>query len=744
MTTDDQENFAFSADINQLLSLIINTFYSNKDIFLRELVSNASDAIDKIRYESLTNADVLNSDKELRLEIVCDKTNRHLIIKDSGVGMTKADLINNLGTIAKSGTKAFMEAVTAGSDMSLIGQFGVGFYSAYLVADKVTVISKHNDDDQYTWESSAGGSFSVKQTNVDGLNRGTKIILHLKEDMVEYLEEKKIRQLIHRHNEFINYPINLWVEKTKELEVTDDEAEDNNEEDTKTEEDDDQPKVEDVSDDEDNKSSEKKMKKITETYNEWEKINKMQPIWTRKPEDVTHEEYTQFYKSLSNDWEGHSAVKHFSVEGQLEFKSIIFIPKRVPFDLVQGVMNRKPDNIKLYVRRVFIMDNCEELLPEWLQFIKGVVDSEDLPLNISREILQQNKIMKVMKKNIVKKSIELLQELSEDETKYLEFYNGFSKNIKLGVHQDDHNRSKLAGLLRFHTSKSGNNMISLDQYIERMKDSQPGIFYITGPSQQAIDSSPFVEKLLEKDYEVIFMTQAIDEYVVQQLKEYSDKKLICATKEGLDLDTEDEKAEFKEAEKQYEKLCTIIKSTLGELVSKVVISNRMVNSPSALVTSQYGWSANMERIMSAQALNHDMMARQMQGQRILELNYKHRIINSMLTKFNENENDTTVKDLIWLMYETSIITSGYSLARPTEFANRLNKLVELGLGLDIGEDETDEAAAGEDGTDKAAAGEDATDDAVSITKENTSESTDDMPSLEADSNDEESTMEHVD
>ena len=735
MSTDEPENFAFSADINQLLSLIINTFYSNKDIFLRELVSNASDAIDKIRYESLTNADALNSDNDLRLEIVCDKENRQLTIKDSGVGMTKADLINNLGTIAKSGTKAFMEAVAAGSDMSLIGQFGVGFYSAYLVADKVTVISKHNDDDQYTWESSAGGSFSV--TSVEGLNRGTKIILHLKEDMVEYLEETKLRELIHRHNEFINYPINLWVEKTKELEVTDDEAEENEEEkdDTKTEDDDDKPKVEDVSDDEDTKPAEKKMKKITETYNEWEKINKMQPIWTRKPEDVTHEEYTQFYKNLSNDWEGHSAVKHFSVEGQLEFKSIIFIPKRVPFDLVQGVMNRKPDNIKLYVRRVFIMDNCEELLPEWLQFIKGVVDSEDLPLNISREILQQNKIMKVMKKNIVKKSIELLQELSEDETKYLEFYNGFSKNIKLGVHQDDHNRSKLAGLLRFYTSKSGNNMVSLDQYVERMKESQPGIFYITGPSQQAIDTSPFVEKLLEKDYEVIFMTQAIDEYVVQQLKEYSDKKLICATKEGLDLDTADEKTEFKEAEKQYEKLCTIIKSTLGELVSKVVISNRMVNSPSALVTSQYGWSANMERIMSAQALNHDMMARQMQGQRILELNYKHKIINSMLEKFNENENDTTVKDLIWLMYETSIITSGYSLPRPTEFANRLNKLVELGLGLDIGEDDADQV----DETDQVDAA--STEETVS-TKENT---TDDMPSLEADSNDdEESTMEHVD
>ena len=743
MSTDEPENFAFSADINQLLSLIINTFYSNKDIFLRELVSNASDAIDKIRYESLTNADALNSDNDLRLEIVCDKENRQLTIKDSGVGMTKADLINNLGTIAKSGTKAFMEAVAAGSDMSLIGQFGVGFYSAYLVADKVTVISKHNDDDQYTWESSAGGSFSVKQTDVEGLDRGTKIILHLKEDMVEYLEETKLRELIHRHNEFINYPINLWVEKTKELEVTDDEAEENEEEkdDTKTEDDDDKPKVEDVSDDEDTKPAEKKMKKITETYNEWEKINKMEvlnqvrPIWTRKPEDVTHEEYTQFYKNLSNDWEGHSAVKHFSVEGQLEFKSIIFIPKRVPFDLVQGVMNRKPDNIKLYVRRVFIMDNCEELLPEWLQFIKGVVDSEDLPLNISREILQQNKIMKVMKKNIVKKSIELLQELSEDETKYLEFYNGFSKNIKLGVHQDDHNRSKLAGLLRFYTSKSGNNMVSLDQYVERMKESQPGIFYITGPSQQAIDTSPFVEKLLEKDYEVIFMTQAIDEYVVQQLKEYSDKKLICATKEGLDLDTADEKTEFKEAEKQYEKLCTIIKSTLGELVSKVVISNRMVNSPSALVTSQYGWSANMERIMSAQALNHDMMARQMQGQRILELNYKHKIINSMLEKFNENENDTTVKDLIWLMYETSIITSGYSLPRPTEFANRLNKLVELGLGLDIGEDDADQV----DETDQVDAA--STEETVS-TKENT---TDDMPSLEADSNDdEESTMEHVD
>uniref|UniRef100_A0A7N6F7N2 Histidine kinase/HSP90-like ATPase domain-containing protein n=1 Tax=Anabas testudineus TaxID=64144 RepID=A0A7N6F7N2_ANATE len=602
---EEAETFAFQAEIAQLMSLIINTFYSNKEIFLRELISNSSDALDKIRYESLTDPSKLETGKDLKIEIIPNKQERTLTLIDTGIGMTKADLINNLGTIAKSGTKAFMEALQAGADISMIGQFGVGFYSAYLVAEKVTVVTKHNDDEQYAWESSAGGSFTVKVDNSEPMGRGTKVILHLKEDQTEYLEERRVKEIVKKHSQFIGYPITLFEEKEKDKDKDEEEK------------DEDKPEIEDVGSDEEQdheKSSEKKKKKkkIKEKYIDEEELNKTKPLWTRNPDDITNEEYGEFYKSLTNDWEDHLAVKHFSVEGQLEFRALLFVPRRAPFDLFEN--KKKKNNIKLYVRRVFIMDNCDELIPEYL---------------------------------------------------------------------NSQNRKKLSELLRYYTSASGDEMVSLKDYVTRMKDNQKHIYYITGETKDQVANSAFVERLRKAGLEVIYMIEPIDEYCVQQLKEFEGKNLVSVTKEGLELpEDEEEKKKQEEKKAQFENLCKIMKDILEKKVEKVTVSNRLVSSPCCIVTSTYGWTANMERIMKAQALRDNSTMGYMAAKKHLEINPDHPIVETLRQKAEADKNDKSVKDLVILLFETALLSSGFTLDDPQTHSNRIYRMIKLGLGID--------------------------------------------------------------
>ncbi|KAH0795670.1 heat shock protein 83 [Histomonas meleagridis] len=675
--SEQVESFEFQAEINQLMSLIINAFYTNKEIFLRELISNASDACDKIRYESLKNPERLGNQKELFIKILPDKENRVLSIIDSGVGMTKSHLINNLGTIARSGTRQFMQAIEEGADLSLIGQFGVGFFSAFLVADRVVVTSHHTDDDQYIWESEAGQNFTIRRdTTGEDLIRGTRIDLYLKEDMTEFLEEKRLKDLIKKHSEFIGYPIYLYVEKTKEEEVTDDDDEGEKkveEEGEKKDED----KIEEVEDE--SKKSEKKKKKITTVEHEWEVVNKNKPLWLRNPSEITDDEYAEFYKSISNDWEKHLAVKHFKTEGDVNFTVLLFVPRRAPYDLFEP--KKKLNNIKLYVRRVFVMDNCEDLIPEYLNFLKGIVDSDDLPLNISRETLQQNRIIKLIKKNIVKRAIELFNQIAENKEDFKIFYEQFSKNIKLGIHEDSQNRAKLAKLLRFNSTQSPEELTSFDEYIERMKENQKGIYWISGESKEAVMNSPMLEYFRHKGIEVLFLTDPIDEYCFQQLREYSDHKLICITKENCEIDeTEEEKAEFEELKKKFEPTCTKIKEIIGSDCEKVVVSKRLVVTPCVIVTGEFGWTANFQRLMNAQALRDNTMSSYMTPKKTLEINAKHPVIVKLANQL-ENESEEKVKDMLSMLWDTALLSSGFTLANPAGFSARINRMVAVALDV---------------------------------------------------------------
>ena len=710
--TNARETHEFSADINQLMNIIINTFYSNKEIFLRELISNSSDAIDKVRYQLLQNNESNNENYKINIKPCADS--KTLIIEDNGIGMTKEDLINNIGTIANSGTKSFTEALQAGADINMIGQFGVGFYSAYLVADKVVIHTRKNgDDNTYSWESNASGSFTIDEVHDDSKleSNGTRITLYLKDEHDRYLDKNRVIDLVKKHSQFINYPINVWVKKTREVEITQEESADQeesvNDEESANEEniteskenecenkeckqdDSNKVEVEDVSDDDNNEEekNESQPKTKTEEYYEWDLINTQKPIWCRNKSEITEEEYNEFYKSLPNKWDAPLTYKHFSAEGQIEYKSILYIPSQPAHTMFE--QNKKTCDIKLYVRRVFITDDYKELIPDYLSFITGIVDSNDLPLNISREMLQENKIMRIIKKNLVKKCIEMMSDIPED--KYDSFYANYSKNIKLGVYEDDTNREKLMKLLRFNTSKSLDKMISLDTYVENMKENQKVIYYIAGESVETVNASPCLEALRGNGYEVLYFTEPIDEYMCQTVKKYLDYDLVCITKDNLQLnDNEEEKEKLKNQEEEYKKLCDYIKSVLENEIQDVRISQRLSDSPCILVSQEHTWSANMERILKAQALRDTSMDSMLGSKKIMEINPNNKSIQNLKNYVNADDKNPSYRNFIWLMYESSMLSSGFALRNPGQFSRRINKLVAYGLNAAEDSDEEDE------------------------------------------------------
>ncbi|KAI1726655.1 hsp90 protein domain-containing protein [Ditylenchus destructor] len=648
---ESAEKHEFQAEVNRMMKLIINSLYRNKEIFLRELISNASDALDKIRLMSLTNPDMLNTAQDVSIRIRADKDNHILHIIDTGIGMTKQDLINNLGTIARSGTAEFLSkmmdsAASAETQQDLIGQFGVGFYSSFLVADRVVVTTKNNDDKQYIWESDSASFSIVEDPRGDTLGRGTQISLHLKEEAHNFLEPDTLKKLVQKYSQFINFDIYLWQSKTETVEEpVEEETKEKPTEDGAVEEE---------------KEEKPKTKSVEKTVWDWEKINQMKPIWMRKPAEVTEEEYKLFYKSVSKDFDEPLAHVHFTAEGEVTFKAILYVPKSLSNDAFQNY-GKTEENIKLYVRRVFITDDFQDMLPKYLSFIRGIVDSDDLPLNVSRETLQQHKLLKVIKKKLVRKVLDMLKKISPEI--YDKFWNEYSTNLKLGVMEDPSNRNRLAKLLRFHSSNDAEKQTTLSSYVERMKEKQESIFYVAGTSRKELEASPFVERLLKKGYEVLYLTEPVDEYCVQAMPEFESKKFQNVAKEGLKLDEDDKTKEaFESIQKTFEPLTNWLKEKgLKDKIEKAVISQRLTSSPSALVASSYGWSGNMERIMKSQAYAKARDPTQefyFNQKKTFEINPRHPVVKELLKRVEADPEDSVAVSTAELLFETATLRSG--------------------------------------------------------------------------------------
>lgn len=725
------QKFQFQAEVNRLMDIIINSLYSNRDVFLRELISNASDALDKIRFLALSKPSLLGEGDQANLEIKvrANKDAGILEIVDTGIGMTRDDLIKNLGTIAKSGTNLFLKQASEAKDSSnLIGQFGVGFYSAYLVADRVTVTSKHNDDKQYVWESGAEQTFTIYEDfEGERLGRGTKLTLHLKEDASEYLEEGKLKDLITKYSQFINFPIYLQTTEEVDVEVKD-EDEDKNEdadEEADTEEksesedkgdestedsDDDDIKVED-GDAKDNREEPKTKKEMRKN---WTLVNENKPIWTRDASEISDEEYNAFYDGIAKLPGKPLARAHFKGEGDVEFKSILYIPDRPPVGLYSGSQEEEKDAIRLYVRRVLVTDKFEYgLLPRYLAFVVGIVDSDDIPINVSREMLQQSKTIDIIKRKLVRKALEMIKGLtkedeeeedeedkddSDEKTKddkskvkpYVSFWNKYAKSIKLGIIEDSANRARIAKLLRFRTSKTDtddpNDWASLDDYMDRMKEDQDFIYYHSGSDLATVRESPFLEKLIKKGYEVVYLTEAMDEHMIMQLPDYEGTKFMSISKDNFKFGEKDQKEEKKKnkvLKDKYKPLTKFLKTNLGDKVSKVKLSTRLSDSVCVLSTDQYGYSARMEIIMKAQAFaDPDSFQYMTPKAKIMELNPHHPIVKEMLRLVESEEDDEKAKELGHLVYDTALIATGYLMDDNNDYAKRMYKWIGENIGVD--------------------------------------------------------------
>merc|ERR1712056_6879 len=718
---ESNEKHEFQAEVSRLMDIIINSLYTDKQVFLRELISNAADALEKARFHSVQDETFLGDTKDLEVKIEHDADAKTISITDTGVGMSKADLINNLGTVAKSGTTNFLEAMAEGADANLIGQFGVGFYSAFLVADKVSVTSKCNDDPvQHVWESSADASFTVvDDPRGNTLGRGSRVTLHLKEDAHDYLSEDKLKEAAKKYSQFIQFPI--YVKVKKEVDADTEEDDDDDDKDDDEEKDDVETK-----DDEEKEEEKEDKKPEKKTVFEWEQVNTQKAIWVRNKEDVTEEEYTEFYKSISKDYLDPLAYTHFNAEGEIEFKSILFLPKKAPFDMMDNYWSKKSE-VKLFVRRVLVAEKFDELLPRYLNFVRGVVDSDDLPLNVSREQLQQNKIMKVISKKLVRKVLELMKKLAkeeesgddEDEEKeeeeekkeeakeeekkdkkdeegtWSKFWKEFNKNLKMGCYEDDSNRSKLSKLLRFKSTKSDGKEISLDKYLDRMQESQESIYYMSGDSIDVMKKAPALQIFKKKDLEVLMLPDHLDEPCLQKLADYEGKKFVSIQKADVKLDeTEEEKKRFSKIKDMYKPLTDWWKDSLTDLtekgamkdagvkVEKVEVSKRLTDSPVVVVTSQFGYSAQQERVMKAQAFQNKDQLSMMSGRKTLEVNPKHPVVADLLSKIKADKEDKAAKDTAQVLFQTALIESGYDIADPSALVNRVYRLMSKELGVD--------------------------------------------------------------